>query len=71
MSYTDVYYTKLGDMWDFISFLVYGSDRYVNELMLANPTRMSTVIFEAGARLVIPDIAIANSTPLPAWKSAF
>lgn len=68
MSYSDIYPTVLGDTWDLISYRVYGSHAYVNELMAANPDHMATVIFGAGERLVCPDIALSRVTPAPAWK---
>ena len=31
------YTAKLGDTWDFISYKVYGDEKYVIDLMVANP----------------------------------
>lgn len=66
--YTDYYVTDLGDQWDLISFLVYGSENYVNELMAANPEHISTAIFEAGVKLRCPDIAVTAASTLPPWR---
>ena len=56
--YVDVYYTSAGDMWDGIAHAVYGDEKYMAELMAANPDQADTVVFGAGVELIVPDIAV-------------
>lgn len=68
MAYQDIYITNTGDMWDLIAYRVYGSERYMRELLIANSQYRDIVIFAAGVRIVCPDIDIASASPLPPWK---
>lgn len=61
--------TVQGDTWDILSRRAYGSEKYVAELLLANPSHRRTVIFPAGVELKVPEIN-TTETPsvLPPWK---
>lgn len=64
-----VYQTIQGDMWDLIAYKMLGSEEHMAALIEANPAHRATVIFPAGVQLVVPDIAIADtSDTLPPWK---
>ena len=67
-AYTDIYTTIAGDMWDAISYKIFGSEVYMAELMAANPAHASVVQFGGGVELVVPDISIAVASSLPPWK---
>ena len=45
MDKVDIYTTIQGDMWDGISYKVYGSDRYSKKLIKANISYANVVIF--------------------------
>lgn len=63
------YTTIQGDMWDGISYKLYGSEKYMDKLIEANPAHRYTVIFSAGVTLSVPEINTATtSTKLPPWK---
>jgi len=65
------YTTKQGDMFDSLAFLFYKDEKYTKELMDANKTYLSTVVFSAGVVLVIPDIdttSSADAASLPPWR---
>lgn len=62
------YTTVQGDMWDLISYKVYGSERYVSTLLGANPEYAETVVFPSGAVLACPDVGTPVSRFLPPWK---
>lgn len=47
---------KQGQTWDMISYIAYGNEFYVKELMLANPQYHDIVIFEGGEVLEIPGL---------------
>ena len=65
----DIYTTNSGDMWDAISYNVYGAERFADALILANPALGDVAVFEAGVDIVCPDIAIELASPLPPWKT--
>lgn len=64
----DEYITNSGDTWDYISFKVYGSEKYMNELIKANIEHLEVVIFSANINLTIPKINIQSKVSLPPWK---
>lgn len=68
MNTVDIYTTKLGDTWDLIAYRVYGSEKYMKELVEANIDLVSTVFFKSGVELICPDIPILNDSNAPPWK---
>ncbi|MBQ3441629.1 MAG: tail protein X [Selenomonadaceae bacterium] len=62
------YSTVAGDSFDAIAFKVLGSEKYVPELIAANPDYVQTFIFSAGVELTIPEIETPKQSVLP-WKS--
>jgi phage tail protein X len=68
MACQDQYTTSSRDMWDAISFAVYGTEKFVSELMQANPSLIDIAVFDAGVQIVCPDIAVAASAQLPPWR---
>lgn len=63
------YLTKTGDEWDVISRNIYGSEKYVGELLKANPAQVGTIIFESGVKLKIPEIEKEKAEYLkPKWE---
>lgn len=69
MDILTTYITVLGDTWDKISYNVYGSSKFIKEIMESNKDYVSVLIFSAGISLKIPDI---NKTEinykLPPWR---
>lgn len=61
------YNTIQGDTWDSISYRIWGSEFYTNELFVANPEYQDVIIFAANVTLNIPDIDTAIDTELPPW----
>ncbi|NLT94871.1 MAG: phage tail protein [Clostridia bacterium] len=62
------YVTIQGDTWDLISFKVFGNERYMLNLIEANPQYHNIVVFPANIKLIIPEIQIPISNRLPPWK---
>lgn len=62
------YTTVQGDMWDRISFQLFGTEAYMTQLMEANPEHVHTVVFRANITLKVPEISQADRTTLPPWK---
>ncbi|MBN1039020.1 LysM domain-containing protein [Clostridium botulinum] len=63
-----IYTTNQGDTFDSISLSFYGEEKYSVFIMQLNPDLISTLIFEYGVKLKIPDIKIRNTSTLPPWK---
>lgn len=66
------YTTVQGDMWDSIAKLLYGNEKYAEQLMQANTAYLSTVIFYAGVVLDVPDVdttTITSASSLPPWRT--
>jgi phage tail protein X len=63
------YRTSQGDMWDNLARELLGSEKYMYQLIDANPDYQDTVIFSAGIYLTVPQIDTATtSEALPPWK---
>ena len=62
------YTTVQGDMWDAISKKQYGSERFMPQLLKANPDYANYVIFPAGIVLSLPEIDTSTAVNLPPWK---
>ena len=66
---TKTYKTVQGDTWDLISFALYGTEKYVGELMESNPSLLDYSIFPAGIRLTAPDIVVeSDDEDFPEWR---
>lgn len=61
------YKTQQGDTWDSISYRLWGSEFYTNELFTANPQHQDVAIFSANVELEVPDITPAINVELPPW----
>lgn len=65
------YKTRSGDTWDAIAYRVLGDERYMPNLLDANPDQHWVARFDAGVELVIPDIPAAPlPSSLPPWRRA-
>jgi phage tail protein X len=64
------YTTVSGDMWDAISYKVYGSTDYTGKLMAYNSRYLDNYIFPAGIVLEVPEITMQDETldMLPPWR---
>ena len=64
------YTTSSGDMWDSISFKVYGTSDYAGKLMAYNSDYVDQYVFPAGIELLVPDIEGTEELldMLPPWR---
>lgn len=64
------YTTSSGDMWDSISFKVYGTSDYAGKLMAYNSDYVDQYVFPAGIELRAPDIEGTEELldMLPPWR---
>lgn len=62
--------TRQGEMWDEISYRVYGDEHHVHRLVHANWTQRHVRFFSAGTVLNVPTLpdSVLVSTNLPAWR---
>ena len=66
----DTYTTKQGDVWDMISYEVYGSELHVGWLMQNNMQLLDTFVFSSGVVLQTPPLPMAaESNRFPPWRS--
>lgn len=66
----DTYTTQQGDMWDEISYKVYGSSAHTAHLMQANTQHLDIFIFPSGIVLQIPplDETAVSISSFPPWR---
>lgn len=65
------YTTKAGDMWDYISWTVYGTENFVGILMEApeNKKHLETYIFSQGERIWCPYVEEEiEEAEMPDWR---
>lgn len=63
------YTTVQGDMWDLISYKVYGDVRFMDVLIAANPDYNKVLVFSDGVVLDVPEVELSVvSDNLPPWK---
>lgn len=63
------YTTIQGDMWDLISYKVYGDERFMDVLIAANPAYNKILVFSDGIVLDTPEVETRkNPDDLPPWK---
>ena len=64
----DTYTTIQGDMWDSISYKIYGSEKYAGLLMKSNPALLDIFIFGAGTVLSVPELDDEKESDIPSWR---
>ncbi len=62
------YTTVQGDMWDSISYKIYGSERYMGLLMQANLKLLDIFIFSSGTVLDVPELSRNTEDAAPEWR---
>lgn len=63
--------TTAGDTWDGLALALLGDERYMGELLVANPAHAYLVRLPAGLVLSVPTIPTPDPVPdLPPWRSA-
>jgi phage tail protein X len=63
------YVTVQGDMWDSISYKLYGNSKHLPALIQANLAHKNTFIFPAGVELTVPEVDSSSvSSSVPPWK---
>lgn len=63
------YKTIQGDTWDLIAYKLYGSEKYMKNLIEANWPLLDVLIFSSGIELTVPDIPEEQDDDLPFWRN--
>lgn len=62
------YTTIQGDMWDGIAKKLYGTESAMNVLLRANQQYSSTIVFNSGVELAVPEYIAPKTELLPPWR---
>ena len=62
------YTTMYGDTFDILALDVYNNEFKSKYIIEANPQHASTIIFDAGVKLIIPVMDDPAQSTLPPWK---
>lgn len=63
------YKTIQGDTWDLIAYKLFGSEKYMKNLIEANWPLLDVLIFSSGIELTVPDIPEEQDDDLPFWRN--
>lgn len=64
----ETYTTTQGDMWDSISYKVYGDEKYMGFLMQNNLELLDIFIFGAGTEITVPELESEKESDMPSWR---
>lgn len=62
------YTTIQGDTWDLISFKLFGSEKYMKNLIEANWPLLETLVFSSGTVITVPDLSEESDEDAPFWR---
>lgn len=63
------YTTIQGDTWDLIAYKLYGSEKYMKNLIEANWPLLEVLVFSSGTVINVPDILEDSDTDAPFWRN--
>ncbi|HJB94857.1 MAG TPA: tail protein X [Candidatus Mediterraneibacter intestinigallinarum] len=63
------YNTIQGDTWDLIAYKLFGSEKYMKNLIEANWPLLDVLIFPSGIELTVPDLPEEQDDDLPFWRN--
>lgn len=63
------YTTIQGDTWDLIAYKLYGSEKYMKNLIEANWPLLEVLVFSSGTVINVPDIPEDSDKDAPFWRS--
>ncbi len=63
------YTTVQGDTWDLISYKVYGSEKYIGDLMQANFELLDYTVFPSDVKVIVPTLPIEETDDVPEWRT--
>lgn len=65
----ETYTTIQGDTWDSISYKLYGTERRMGDLIVANWDYLDILVFPAGVVLTVPPAEETALNNQPFWRS--
>lgn len=63
------YTTAQGDTWDLISYKVYGSEKYIGNLMQSNFALLDYTVFPSGVKVIVPALPNEKMSESPKWRT--
>lgn len=63
------YTTIQGDTWDSIAYKLFGSEKYMKNLIEANRELLEVMIFSSGTIINVPEIPREEMEDAPIWRS--
>lgn len=63
------YTTVQGDTWDSIAYKLYGSEKYMKNLIEANWPLLESLVFSSGTVLAVPELSEEPDDSMPFWRS--
>lgn len=63
------YTTIQGDTWDLIAYKLYGSEKYMKNLIEANWPLLEVLVFSSGTVINVPDIPEDSDIDAPFWRN--
>lgn len=64
----NIYYTEAGDTWDKIAYEQYGSEKYMEQLILANWDKLDVLVFSEGEEIILPELTDKELDDTPVWR---
>lgn len=64
------YTTIQGDTWDLISYKLFGSEKYMKNLIEANWPLLEVLVFSSGTVINVPEIPEEADEDAPIWRSS-
>jgi len=64
----DTYTTIQGDTWDMIAYRLFGDEAYMEDLIMANPSYIDTLVFSSGTVLSVPELTEGQDDDIPFWR---
>jgi tail protein X len=61
--------TRQDEMWDALSFRIWGSEFYMDQLMDANPQYSDVIDFDANTLITVPTVTAPVDTSQPPFVS--
>ena len=65
----NIYYTEAGDTWDKIAYEQYGSEKYMEQLILANWDKLDVLVFSEGEEIILSELTDEELDDTPVWRS--
>lgn len=62
------YETIQGDTWDSIAYKLFGDEKYMENLIVANWPLLDILVFSSGTIINVPDLPDEIDSDLPFWR---